>query len=157
MVDSEKTLRSVKQSRRRLKIIALGAAAVLLSRYALPASFELQSAGKHPTATMRAVRYREHGGPSVLELESSVPRPVPRKGQILVAVEYSSINPCDFKFRRNYAPSFIVPKPKIPGADIAGVVVECEPTSKFKVRSARNDHVLVRTPTSPACALLWWQ
>jgi hypothetical protein len=125
---------SVPQSRRRLKLAVLGAAAVFLGQKAVPASFALRSAGSHPTETMRAVRYREHGGPSVLQLDASTPRPVPRPGQVLVAVEYSSINPCDFKFRRNaYLPSFIIPKPKIPGADIAGVVVECEPSSAFQV------------------------
>lgn len=36
----------------------------------------------------------------------------------------ASLNPCDYKFRRNYIPTFVRPLPKIPGGDIAGIVTE---------------------------------
>ena len=47
-----------------------------------------------------------------------------RPHQVLVQVRAASINPVDFKFRRGAVPSFMLPKPKIPGQDVAGVVVE---------------------------------
>ena len=109
------------------------AACALGPRALLPRSLALRSAPDDAAATMQAVFYREHGGPDVLTL-GAVPRPSPLPGQVLVRVAYASLNPCDFKFRRNKAASWLVPKPKIPGADIAGVVVHAEPASAFKVR-----------------------
>ncbi len=48
--------------------------------------------------TARAVRYREHGGPEVLELEE-IPMPRPGPGQVRVAVRAAGVNPIDRKIR----------------------------------------------------------
>jgi alcohol dehydrogenase len=81
-------------------------------------------ASKDPDRTMRAVVYERHSpDPAGLKL-AVVPRPAIRPHQVLVQVRAAAINPVDFKFRRGAVPSFMLPKPKIPGQDVAGVVVE---------------------------------
>ena len=44
------------------------------------------------------------------------------------------LNPCDFKFRRHWAPGLVLPKPtpygKIPGEDLSGVVVALGPPAR---------------------------
>ncbi|CAJ1963795.1 unnamed protein product [Cylindrotheca closterium] len=75
--------------------------------------------------TMTAISYSEHGpADEVLTLKSDYPKPVPGKNQVLIQVKASSVNPVDFKLRRNSVPDFLIPKPKIPGADVAGVIVQ---------------------------------
>jgi zinc-binding alcohol dehydrogenase/oxidoreductase len=68
---------------------------------------------------VKAVRIHEDGGPEVLRYEDA-PDPVPGKGQVLIAVRAASINHLDVWIRKGL-PS--VPKPRILGADGAGVVV----------------------------------
>jgi alcohol dehydrogenase len=81
-------------------------------------------ASKDPDRTMRAVVYERHSpDPADLTL-SAVPRPVIRPHQVLIGVRAASLNPADFKFRRGAAPAVMIPKPKIPGMDVAGVIVE---------------------------------
>jgi alcohol dehydrogenase len=58
-----------------------------------------------------------------LQWTTDYPQPVLKAHQVLIQVHASSINPCDFKGRRNPVPNFLLPKPKIPGQDVAGVVV----------------------------------
>ncbi|HEV7133834.1 MAG TPA: zinc-binding dehydrogenase [Gaiellaceae bacterium] len=67
---------------------------------------------------MRAVRIHEDGGPDVLVLED-VPDPVPAAGEVLVRLKASALNHLDVWIRQGL-PS--VPKPRILGADGAGVV-----------------------------------
>ena len=67
---------------------------------------------------MRAVRIHEDGGPEVLVLEEA-PDPVPGHGEILVRLRASALNHLDIWIRKGL-PS--VPKPRILGADGAGVV-----------------------------------
>ena len=66
---------------------------------------------------MRAVRIHEDGGPEVLVLEE-VPDPVPGPGEVLVRLHASALNHLDVWIRKGL-PS--VPKPRILGADGAGV------------------------------------
>lgn len=66
---------------------------------------------------MKAVRIHEDGGPEVLRYED-VPEPVPKPGEVLVRVRAASLNHLDIWVRRGL-PS--VPKPRILGADGAGV------------------------------------
>lgn len=88
----------------------------------IPSSIDLWPSTPSRTNTMRAVAYAK-GAP--LELHESYPRPRLQPHQVLIEVKHSAINPCDFKFQRNHiVPNFVLPKPKIPGADIAGVVVQ---------------------------------
>ena len=67
---------------------------------------------------MLAVRIHEDGGPEVLRVEE-VPDPTPRAGQVLVRLRTASLNHLDVWVRKGL-PS--VPKPRILGADGAGVV-----------------------------------
>ena len=67
---------------------------------------------------MLAARIHEEGGPEVLRLEE-VPDPVPAPGQVLVQLHAASLNHLDIWVRKGL-PS--VPKPRILGADGAGVV-----------------------------------
>ena len=67
---------------------------------------------------MRAVRIHEDGGPDVLVLEDA-PDPVAEPGEVLVRLRASALNHLDLWIRKGL-PS--VPKPRILGADGAGVV-----------------------------------
>jgi NADPH:quinone reductase-like Zn-dependent oxidoreductase len=67
---------------------------------------------------MLAARIHEDGGPDVLRVEE-MPDPVPRAGQVLVRLRAASLNHLDVWVRKGL-PS--VPKPRILGADGAGVV-----------------------------------
>ena len=52
---------------------------------------------------MRAVRYHQHGGPEVLQVED-VPVPVPADGQVMIEVEAIGANVIDTVFRRGDGP-----------------------------------------------------
>ena len=67
---------------------------------------------------MKAVRIHEDGGPEVLRYEDA-PDPVPDPGEVLVELRAASLNRLDVWVRRGL-PS--VPKPRILGADGAGLV-----------------------------------
>ena len=67
---------------------------------------------------MRAVRIHDDGGPEVLVLEDA-PDPEPGPGEVLVRLRASALNHLDVWIRKGL-PS--VPKPRILGADGAGVV-----------------------------------
>lgn len=73
---------------------------------------------------MRAMQYRNAGGPDQI-VAAEVPTPRPAATQLLVKVAASSVNPVDWKLRNTrslfYRP---VSFPSIPGADLAGEVVE---------------------------------
>jgi alcohol dehydrogenase len=112
-----------------LPAVAVCLAAFLLHRCLpvesiIPTSFELWPAAASTNTTMTAVSYAVHGNTSVLKLSTDYPQPLLKPHQVLIRVHASSINPCDFKFRRNtLIPKFIRPLPKIPGEDVAGVIV----------------------------------
>ncbi len=72
---------------------------------------------------MRAVRIHEDGGPEVLRVEEA-PDPAPGPGEALVAVHAASLNHLDVWIRKGL-PS--VPKPRILGADGAGILVALGP------------------------------
>ncbi len=67
---------------------------------------------------MKAIRIHEEGGPEVLRYED-VPDPVPQAGEILISLRAASLNHLDLWIRKGL-PS--VPKPRILGADGAGVI-----------------------------------
>jgi zinc-binding alcohol dehydrogenase/oxidoreductase len=67
---------------------------------------------------MKAIRIHEDGGPDVLRYED-VPDPVPREGEVLVELRAAALNRLDVWIRKGM-PS--VPKPRILGADGAGVI-----------------------------------
>jgi NADPH:quinone reductase-like Zn-dependent oxidoreductase len=67
---------------------------------------------------LKAIRIHEDGGPEVLRYED-VPDPTPGDGQVLIRLRAASLNHLDVWVRKGL-PS--VPKPRILGADGAGVV-----------------------------------
>jgi NADPH:quinone reductase-like Zn-dependent oxidoreductase len=67
---------------------------------------------------VKAVRIHEDGGPEVLRYENA-PDPVPGTGQVLIELRAASLNHLDLWVRKGL-PS--VPKPRILGADGAGVI-----------------------------------
>jgi NADPH:quinone reductase-like Zn-dependent oxidoreductase len=68
--------------------------------------------------SVKAVRIHEDGGPEVLRYED-VPDPVPGRDDVLVELRAASLNHLDIWIRKGL-PS--VPKPRILGADGAGVI-----------------------------------
>lgn len=68
---------------------------------------------------MKAIRIHEDGGPEVLRYEDA-PDPSPGPGEVLIELRAASLNHLDIWLRRGL-PS--APKPRILGADGAGVVV----------------------------------
>jgi len=69
---------------------------------------------------MRAVRYHEHGGPEVLQVDD-IDRPDPAADEVLVEVAAAGINPVDTYFREGSYQPFTLPM--IPGVDAAGDAV----------------------------------
>lgn len=67
---------------------------------------------------MRAVRFHETGGPDVLQVED-VQRPIPRDDEILIDVRAAGVNPTEVYSRTGDRDHEL---PRIPGADVAGVV-----------------------------------
>lgn len=91
----------------------------------IPDSMELWPAPPSTVHKMDAIVYRAHGSATdVLQYETNHPRPLIHSSQVLIEVAYSSINPVDYKVRRNWVPNFFIPKPKIPGEDVSGEIVE---------------------------------
>lgn len=76
---------------------------------------------------MRVVEVAEFGGPEVLRLKS-VADPVAGPGQVVVAVEVAGVHAVDTKIRQGLGkPYFAVEPPYVPGAGVAGRVVEVGP------------------------------
>jgi NADPH:quinone reductase-like Zn-dependent oxidoreductase len=67
---------------------------------------------------MKAIRIHEDGGPEVLRYED-VPDPIPSAGEVLIRLRAAALNHLDLWVRQG-RPS--VPKPRILGADGAGIV-----------------------------------
>jgi NADPH:quinone reductase-like Zn-dependent oxidoreductase len=71
---------------------------------------------------MKAVIFRQHGGPEVLEY-TDVPEPQIRANEVLVQVKACALNHLDIWVRRGL-PGIEIPLPHILGDDVAGVVKE---------------------------------
>lgn len=71
---------------------------------------------------MKAVVFRQHGGPEVLEY-TDVPEPSIRANEVLVEVKACALNHLDV-WTRGGLPGIKIPLPHILGNDIAGVVRE---------------------------------
>ena len=74
---------------------------------------------------MRAVIFRAHGGPEVLE-DADVPTPTPGPGEALVRVKACSINHLDLWLRQGI-PAYQLTLPHICGCDVAGTVEQAGP------------------------------
>src|SRR4051812_29870450 len=73
-------------------------------------------------ATMKAVRFHQHGSTDVLHYEE-VATPIPRPGEALVRVRACALNYLDIWERRGLE-RVTIPLPHISGSDVAGEVVE---------------------------------
>jgi NADPH:quinone reductase-like Zn-dependent oxidoreductase len=93
-------------------------------------------ANRRTIAAVRAVRIHADGGPEVLRLEEA-PDPVAGPGEALVELRAAAVNRLDVWIRRGL-PS--VPKPRILGADGAGVVRALGPGA---ARLAVGDPVVI--------------
>ena len=74
---------------------------------------------------MKAVIFRSHGGPEVLEY-TDVPDPVPQAGELRIRVAACSINHLDVWIRQGL-PAYQITLPHISGCDVAGVVERLGP------------------------------
>lgn len=83
---------------------------------------------------MRAATITAYGGPEVFSV-GEVADPVPGKGQVLVEVHGSSVNPIDCKIRRGSLRAVLRYKmPRVIGMDLSGVVVGLgEGVTRWKV------------------------
>ena len=80
---------------------------------------------------MRAVRFHEHGGSDVLQVED-VDTPDPAAGEVLVEVDGAGVNPVDTYIREGATDPFTLPM--IPGIDAGGTVAAVgESVSGFEV------------------------
>jgi NADPH:quinone reductase-like Zn-dependent oxidoreductase len=69
---------------------------------------------------MKAVLFREHGGPEKLSYED-VPKPVIGPEEVLIRVKACALNHLDIWIRQG-SPAYPMPLPHVPGSDVAGVV-----------------------------------
>lgn len=74
---------------------------------------------------MKAVLFRTHGGPEVLEY-TDVPDPSPGPGQALIRVKACALNHLDLWIRQGI-PAYQISLPHISGCDVAGVVERLGP------------------------------
>ena len=72
-----------------------------------------------PSQQMQAAVLTAHGSPLQV---SSVPRPEPEEGQVLVRVKASAVNPLDLKISKGQAAHARHSPPAILGIDLAGIV-----------------------------------
>lgn len=87
---------------------------------------------------MQAMLIRRYGGPEVFE-RGEIATPRPQKGQVLVRVFASSVNPIDAALRSGLLKLFIrLPLPTVLGVDVAGEVVEL---GEGATRFAKGDRV----------------
>ncbi|MBI4342238.1 MAG: zinc-binding dehydrogenase [Candidatus Omnitrophica bacterium] len=87
---------------------------------------------------MKAVLFRRHGGPDVLEY-ADVPDPAPAAGDIAVRVKACALNHLDLWIRQGI-PAYRITLPHISGCDVAGIV---ERVGTGVTRVAPGDRVVL--------------
>ena len=81
---------------------------------------------------MKAAFLETTGAPDVIRF-GDLPTPAPSEGEVRVRVAYSAVNPIDLYIRAGTAP-MPLPKPFIPGCDLAGTVDAVGPkATRYKV------------------------
>jgi NADPH:quinone reductase-like Zn-dependent oxidoreductase len=99
----------------------------------------LAAAPSHAVApsSMTAVRASGSAGPgdfSKVSVVTNLAVPKPGLGEILIAVNHSSVNPVDWKlFEKGQGFDAIIHYPHTLGFDISGTVVQCEKCKRLKV------------------------
>src|SRR5262245_12101546 len=71
---------------------------------------------------MRAIVFRQHGGPEVLQY-TDAPEPPLRANEVLVRVKACALNHLDLWVRRGL-PNVPIPLPHTPGSDVAGEIAK---------------------------------
>jgi NADPH:quinone reductase-like Zn-dependent oxidoreductase len=71
---------------------------------------------------VKAILFRQHGGPEVLQYVD-VPDPEPRPNEVLVRVRACALNHLDL-WVRGGLPNVAIPLPHIPGSDVAGEIAK---------------------------------
>ena len=84
---------------------------------------------------MKAVLFREHGGPEKL-LYAEHPDPQPKEGEVLVRVRACALNHLDIWVRQGI-PSYPISLPHISGCDIAGEILEPGPGTSSPPKGKR--------------------
>lgn len=76
--------------------------------------------------TMQAIVYDDYGDASVLH-QQRIAVPERLTGETLIEVHATSVNPIDYRLRRGELQGILLGGfPRVPGYDVAGVVVDCE-------------------------------
>jgi alcohol dehydrogenase len=99
-------------------LAALAGALVYRLPALLPSSVDPWHAKKDSETRMLAAVSTDR----TVRLDSSFPQPILKPNQVLIKMTAAAINPIDVKLQRNWVPRFVVPVPKIPGADVSGVI-----------------------------------
>ncbi|KAG4191416.1 hypothetical protein ERO13_A07G091700v2 [Gossypium hirsutum] len=84
---------------------------------------------------MHALQYNSYGGGAAALKHVEVPIPTPSKGEILLKLEATSLNPIDWKIQKGILRPVLPRKfPHIPASDVAGEVVKVGPgVTNYKV------------------------
>ena len=104
----------------------------------LTANLRFPIAPASPSSTMEALVYEAHGeARDVLRVDRTRPQPATAPlGFVVIEVAAAALNPVDFKQLRNEQPDTLVPKPRIAGFDVSGVVVSAGEDTGFEVGDA---------------------
>jgi NADPH2:quinone reductase len=97
---------------------------------------------------MKAIVFDQFGGPDVLHL-ADVPIPEPARGEVLIQIAYTAVNPIDWKIREGQLKDAIPHRfPVIPGWDVSGIVTSVGPAvSLFK--AGDKVYACARKATAP--------
>ena len=98
---------------------------------------------------MKAVIFRRHGGPEVLEL-ADVPDPSPGPDDVLVRVKACALNYLDLWIRQGI-PAYRITLPHISGCDVAGIIEQVG----SKVRQWKPGDAVVLAPGLTCGACEW--
>ena len=84
---------------------------------------------------MKAAYYEQTGGPEVIQY-GDLPQPEPKAGEVLVRIGAASLNPDRHLHPRRHRSTMPLPKPFVPGCDLAGTVEAVGPDVRRASRSA---------------------
>ncbi|CAL9083194.1 unnamed protein product, partial [Musa acuminata var. zebrina] len=98
------------------------------------------SLSRMATKIMKAVQYEGYGGGAAGLKYTEIPIPSPKKDEVLLKLEATSVNPIDWKVQKGMLRPFLPPRfPFVPGVDVTGEVSEAGPeVADFK----RGDKVI---------------
>src|ERR1044071_9661733 len=90
---------------------------------------------------MKAVLFRQHGGPEVLEY-ADFPTPEPQPGEALIRLHAAALNRMDVMVRNGW-PGLNLELPHINGADGAGEIVAFGDMARDSGEFETGDHVVI--------------